>query len=143
MIFIQLFWMSTSFKKRYNEHKSSFRNYNQDGGTKLSIHIWDLKGNNVNIDIFNDLSWSIKAQCVPFNPVSNICRLCLTEKYMILFEPVDASLNQRSEFFTTCRHKEAWLLVNQKWIYILHIFTTSFLSYLILFNYYLFHFGTV
>ena len=102
------------FKKRYNEHKSSFRHHDQPGGTTLSVFVWDLKDSNVDIDIFRDLSWSIKAQKIPFNPVSNICRLCLEEKFMILFEPADASLNQRSEFFTTCRHKEAWLLVNKK-----------------------------
>ena len=79
--------------------------------TKFNL---DLKDSNVDFDIFRDLSWSIKAQKIPFNPVSNICRLCLEEKFMILFEPADASLNQRSEFFTTCRHKEAWLLVNKK-----------------------------
>ena len=102
------------FKKRYNEHKGSFRHHDQPNGTRLSNYIWELKDSNVDIDIFRDLSWGIKAQSEPFNPVSNICRLCLMEKYMILFEPADASLNQRSEFFTVCRHKEAWLLVNRK-----------------------------
>ena len=100
------------FKKRWDEHKSSFRHLDQSGHTKLSAYIWELKADNVDVDIFDDLKWSIKAQCAPFNPVTNICRLCLIEKFLILFEPTDASLNQRSEFFTTCRHKEAWLLVN-------------------------------
>ena len=101
------------FKKRWDEHKSSFRHLDQSGATKLSVHIWDLRGDNVDVDIFNDLNWGIIAQCVPFNPVTNICRLCLEEKFRILFEPANASLNQRSEFFTTCRHKEGWLLVNR------------------------------
>ena len=96
--------------------------------------------------LFWDLSWDIKIQSIPFNPVSNICRLCLSEKYMILFEPVDASLNQRSEFFTVCRHKEAWLLVNRKWKSNLHFLQLlSYLNYLsiYLFNQWLFPFGTV
>ena len=40
----------------------------------------------------------------------NICRLCLLEKYLIMFRPAGATLNQNSEFFTTCRHKQSELL---------------------------------
>ena len=42
----------------------------------------------------------------------NQCMLCLWEKYFILHEPWDASLNKRTEIFGFCRHKDCWLLVN-------------------------------
>ena len=79
----------------------------------LKRRLCECRGGNLDVDIFNDLNWRIIAQCIPFNSITNICRLCLEEKFRILFEPANASLNQRSEFFTTCRHKEDWLLVNR------------------------------
>ena len=44
------------------------------------------------------------------NPSTNSCRLCLVEKFTIMFKPELASLNQRDEFFTHWRIKEAKLL---------------------------------
>ena len=35
----------------------------------------------------------------------------MLEKHHILFHPENSSLNQRSEFFTVCRHKEKHLLM--------------------------------
>ena len=57
------------------------------------------------------LRWEILMKAPPWNPISNICRLCTLEKHHILFHPEDSSLNQRSEFFTVCRHKERHLLM--------------------------------
>ncbi len=57
------------------------------------------------------LKWEILIKAPPWNPISNICRLCIQEKHYILFHPEDSSLNQRSEFFTVCRHKEKHLLM--------------------------------
>ena len=57
------------------------------------------------------LQWEILKKAPPWNPITNICRLCILEKHHILFYPEDASLNQRSEFFTICRHKEKHLLM--------------------------------
>ena len=44
------------------------------------------------------------------HPSTNSCRLCLVEKFTIMLKPEMASLNQRDEFFTHYRHKEAKLL---------------------------------
>ena len=33
------------------------------------------------------------------------CRLCLLEKYFILYNPKDATLNSRDKLFNPCRHK--------------------------------------
>jgi len=95
-----------SFKKRYGGHKSSFSNRKYEHSTSLSTHIWKLKDQNIPYEI----SWEIVGRAAAFNPATNTCRLCLLEKYLIMFRPAGASLNQNSEFFTTCRHKESQLL---------------------------------
>ena len=72
----------------------------------LSTYIWKLKDQRAPFTI----SWEIIGRAAPYNPATNKCRLCLLEKYLIMFKPAGASLNQNSEFFTTCRHKESHLL---------------------------------
>ena len=96
----------SSEKKRYGGHKSSFSNRKYEHSTSLSTHIWKLKDQNIPYEI----SWEIVGRAAAFNPATNTCRLCLLEKYLIMFRPAGASLNQNSEFFTTCRHKESQLL---------------------------------
>ena len=44
--------------------------------------------------------------------VSVVVVLCIREKYFIIFQPEGASLNSRSELFTTCRHRKKQLLAN-------------------------------
>ena len=99
---------SNTFKKRFYGHRSSFLHEDEEHETTLSSHIWSLKRNHQKYDI----EWHIKDRAKPFNPVSRKCRLCLREKYYIIFEPEGASLNQRSELFSTCRHRLSKLLVN-------------------------------
>ena len=99
---------SNTFKKRFYKHRSSFLHEDEEHETTLSSHIWSLKRNHQKYDI----EWHIKDRATPFNPVSRKCRLCIREKYYIIFEPEGASLNQRSKLFTTCRHRLSKLLVN-------------------------------
>ena len=99
---------SNTFKTRFYKHRSSFNKESLEHETTLSSHIWDLKRNNQNFEI----QWNIKDKAPPFNPISRRCRLCLKEKYYIIFQPDGASLNQRSELFSTCRHRLTNLLVN-------------------------------
>ena len=106
-----------SFKKRYGGHKSSFNNRAYEHSTTLSTYIWKLKDQNIPYTV----SWDIVGRAAPYNPATNICRLCLLEKYLIMFKPAGASLNQNSEFFTTCRHKQSHLLGKvkfKKWKYL-------------------------
>ena len=56
------------------------------------------------------VKWRTLARLPTYNPSTNSCRLCLCEKFPIMFKPELASLNQRDEFFTHCRHREAKLL---------------------------------
>ena len=45
---------------------------------------------------------------------SDKCRLCLLEKYFIMFNPEDATLNLRDEIFAQCMHKKKLLLSRTK-----------------------------
>ena len=39
-----------------------------------------------------------------------MCRLCLKEKFFIMFAPATASLNKRNEVYNSCRHRASKLL---------------------------------
>ena len=100
-------------KKRIKTHLSDIEHYNprdpdkHKSGTRLSRHCGKLNAEGIPYS----LQWSILEETkVAFNPTSGYCKLCTTEKYLIMFNPADASLNLRSEFFNNCRHKEKHLL---------------------------------
>ena len=90
-----------TFKARYNQHMSDFRNIQYASSTTLSKYIWKLKreGASYNLD------WEILSRAKVFNPVTRTCSLCLREKYLIMFRPESATLNTRDELFSTCRHR--------------------------------------
>ena len=75
-------------------------------GTTLSKYVRKLIKDNIPFNI----NWDIVKKAAPYNPITKICRLCISEKQHILFHPEDATLNQRSEFFSKCYHKEVHLL---------------------------------
>ena len=97
-----------TMKKRIGGHNSNIRHREQNG-TRLSAHIWDLKDK----DIPFKLTWSIMTTASGYNPSTKQCRLCLLEKWIILFQEEDATLNKRLEIFSSCRHK-ARLTLNPK-----------------------------
>ena len=70
----------------------------------------EVKDKNKNFDI----NWNIVDRAQEFNPVNRKCRLCTKEKCYIIFQPEGASLNRRSELFTTSRHRKRLLLDNMK-----------------------------
>ena len=90
------------FKFRYANHKSDLKYQKNRGKTALAGHIWDLKDKNADFEI----KWGILKKSHAFNPITGKCLLCLNEKFLILFNPEGASLNQRREFFSHCPHKE-------------------------------------
>ena len=77
-----------SFKTRFANHMSSFRDANKRLSTELSKHIWHLKDAGLDFNI----TWKILKQAAPFNPSSNRCNLCLWEKYFIICRSDLASL---------------------------------------------------
>ena len=65
-----------------------------------------------NIDF--TLKWDFIERAPSFNPITKKCRLCLKEKYHILYNSESSSLNKRQEIFNTCRHRKQRLLENFK-----------------------------
>ena len=96
-------------KTRFNQHNSDMNTLNEEHkGTTLSAYVRKLKRDNIP----HNINWGIVKRAAPFNPITKICRLCISEKYHILFHPEDATLNQRSEFFSKCLYRNCHLLVN-------------------------------
>ena len=95
-------------KTRYNQHMSDITTLNEEHkGTTLSEYVRQLIRDNTPYNI----KWDIVKRAAPYNPITKICRLCISEKYHILFHPEDSTLNQRSEFFSKCWHIGKHLLV--------------------------------
>ena len=99
---------STDFKKRLGVHKHSF--ISEDNQTSLSKHVKKLKDKNTDYE----LSWKLVAKAKPFSPVSGTCNLCIKEKFYIFFKPEMATLNDRNEIYSNCRHKKPILIVKKK-----------------------------
>ena len=87
-------------------HKQSFKSENISQ-TSLSKFIWKLKKKGIKYET----TWKIQDRGVPFNPLTNKCRLCTKEKFYILFKPERADINSRDEIFTPCCHRKSKLLI--------------------------------
>ena len=98
------------FQQRFENHKSDFKYQKNRSNTALASHIWTLKDQNKDFRV----NFEILKKTRAFNPVNKKCMLCLNEKYSILFNPNGATLNKRSEFFNSCRHKRNKLLSLEK-----------------------------
>jgi hypothetical protein len=97
---------ANDFKSRLGNQKKSFNHYRYRNETTLSQFIWNLKGENIDYDIF----WKIMDRAEPFNPVSGICNLCTLEKFYLIFKPETYTINKNDEINSYCLHKEAQLL---------------------------------
>ena len=99
--------LAKDFKTRWRKHRDTLKYREMDGQTKLSRYVWGKRDEGFN----PTLKWKIlESNVKDFNPVTGICRLCIREKYRIIREPSSATLNQRTELFAYCKHKEAYLL---------------------------------
>ena len=98
-----------TFKERWDKHNFTFTHEDVEH-TTLRSFIHELKERGTNYS----MKWEIVEKARPFNPISGICALCTREKFLIIFSPQGASLNKRSELFSTCRHKKRLLLVKPK-----------------------------
>ena len=72
-----------SFKSRYNNHTSTFRNPKRKHSTALSRYIWNLKNTNANFL----LKWKIIKCCKAYSSRTRRCNLCLYEKFFIIRHP--------------------------------------------------------
>ena len=105
---------STEFKKRYANHKASFRHEEKKLATSLSKYIWELKNKNTSYKI----NWKIMKK-VKNNQIGNTCKLCLFEAIRILRKNKEC-LNKRSEILNKCRHQndnklKYWTKAKSKW----------------------------
>ena len=82
---------TVGFKQRHDKHMKQMED-ERNGSTTLSSHVKSLSSSNVPYDI----NWNFKERAA----YNGWCRLCTLECYHILFNIEDASLNQRSEFFS-------------------------------------------
>ena len=97
-----------SFKDRWTKHKSSFRTRNPKNASGLSRYIWNLMDEKIDYEI----EWKIVSKAKPFDPGSGVCRLCVREKFFILFKPEMSTINSRNEIAGPCLHKASRLIKN-------------------------------
>ena len=93
-----------SWKPSFYQHRSSFT-HRTGRQTSLSNHIWKLRDQ----DLDYRLTWGVLGHARPYNPVTGLCRLCLLEKYFILYGQ-KATLNKWTEIYGWCHHKSKYFL---------------------------------
>ena len=91
---------STTFKKRYSNHKTSFTDVNLRTRTDLASYIWQLKEQNTTYKI----DWKIITKAKSYKIGSRACNLCYTEKFFILGSDRNIILN-KCDLMTKCLHK--------------------------------------
>ena len=102
--------LACTYCRRLYGHNETFNKRKLANKSKLSKYIWFLKDNGVQCT----LKWKVVDRAKSFNPVTGVCRLCLMEKYYILFHPEGATLNSRDEIYGFCKHKSKFLLSKAK-----------------------------
>ena len=98
-----------TFKTRWHDHNSSFRNEKYRHKSKLSTFVWKLKEQGKNYN----LKWSILKKSTPYRVGSKRCNLCLWEKYFII-KGDNNMINKKDELLGKCRHTQKFLLKNFK-----------------------------
>ena len=91
---------TTSFKKRFSNHKKSFRHEDYQHETTLSTYIW-----NNELNPQPNIKWTILKKCHPYSPGSRSCTVCNEEKYFILKKYSKVSnLNKKTDIGNNCNH---------------------------------------
>ena len=72
-----------TFKSRFLNHTSSFRNTKNRHATELSKYIWNLKDSKTS----HSVSWRILQPRNPYSAKTKRCNLCRHEKYLIIWQP--------------------------------------------------------
>ena len=91
---------SNDFKERYRNHTSSFRNERYSKDTALAAFIWE---NALNPE--PRINWRIVGQRQPVAP-GGTCGVCTLEKLTIMKNRGPGTLNQRSEIYLKCPHRD-------------------------------------
>ena len=91
-----------SFKDRYTKHKSSFKTRNPKNASGLSRYVWNLEDEKIDFEI----KWKIISRAKAYDPGSGVCRLCVREKYFIIFKPNMWTINCRNEVAMSAQGKQ-------------------------------------
>ena len=102
---------ATTFKERHNNHKSDFKLSSRRTATKLAGYIWNLKDEGISD---YSIAFKIKQPASSYTTVAGKCRLCLSEKLLIMQCDKTKYLNQNTEILAKCRHKNKYMLSNLK-----------------------------
>ena len=101
----------TTFKKRWDGHNYNARHIGERHRTTLADYIWSLKERNIP---FTE-SWAIEAYGQSYSPEIGYCNGCQIEKYLIMKYHKQRKLtNSRREICFKCRHREGFLLANNR-----------------------------
>ena len=95
-----------SFKERYNNYTSPFRNKSLQKSTELSNYTWELKENGENYTI----DWLIATKAHPYICGTRKCDLHLCEKLMIARTNSANLLNKHDELVSKYRHMNTFTL---------------------------------
>ena len=88
------------FKDREREHRNSFINIKKKTSSKIATRIWQEKDEG---QPPSSVSWHVIDRVPAYRNGDRQCRLCLTEKYHIIFQPFE-KINKRNEIISKCRH---------------------------------------
>ena len=98
----------TTFKDRYRNHVKDIKQRKYIKSTELSKYVWSLKDEGKNPTI----RWRI-IKTIRSKARSNYCKLCLSEKLIIINSLDDPDvLNTKSEFISKCRHNNKFMIKN-------------------------------
>ena len=98
------------WKSRSYNHTASFDHREKRKDSGLSQYAWDLKDRKWRYRI----TWSLITRSSSYSPSTDTCRLCLTEKHLLMQHPELGTLNIENEFYASCRHKAPLLLSSIK-----------------------------
>ena len=96
-----------TFRKRYANHKESFKLINWKNDTTSSVEYWNLKQKQQALR----LTWEIKGQYKAYSPTLKKCNLYLNKKLAIIDDPDNNLQKKRSEVISQCRHRNKYKLV--------------------------------
>ena len=100
----------TEFKLRFYNHESSFKNYQHRSKTTLSQYVWKMKEEGEPFEI----KWNLLSKSRPYVCGSRKCDLCISEKFEILKNQTNKTLNKRTEIANKCKHRAKFKLKNFK-----------------------------
>ena len=90
-----------SFKKRYGNHKKSFKHEVYKSETALSKYVWDQ-----GLNPTPNVAWKFLKKCSVYQPGGKSCDLCLSEKvYIIKNLHKGNCINKRTDTGNKCKHK--------------------------------------